>query len=203
MSKELKKYLTTGLESRLGNLQEGCVLIDYRGLNAEQTYDLRHELRRGGIRMMVVHNRLARRVFAQTSAPDTFQGLFRGPTAVLTGRDGALGASKSIVQWRKKNKDLAPIKGGLFQGKALSAEEVGRLAQLPDVATLRTRALSMFLGPMSHLASAAASLLGNFAGCVKARTEALQAGGGGAEPQGAPAAGGEAASQPAGGGGGA
>jgi large subunit ribosomal protein L10 len=180
MSKQLKKFISDAITKRIGDMKDGCVLVDYRGLNSEQTYDLRLELRRGGVRMMVVHNRLARRVFAESKAPEAFQSLFRGPTALLLGKDGALGASKSIVQWRKKNKELAPIKGGLFQGKALSPEDVGRLAQIPDVATLRSQALGYFLGPLTHLATVTASLLSQFAGCVKAHRETLEAGGGGA-----------------------
>lgn len=136
--------------------------------------------------MTVVRNRLARRVFAEHGAPDGFRQLFQGPTAILYGPGGALDASKSISQWRKKNSNLAPIKGGLFQGEALSIEQVETLAAIPDKETLQAQICASLVSPMACLANAARSLLSHFAGCVKARKEELEQGGG--------ASGGDAAS---------
>ncbi|MBI4606402.1 MAG: 50S ribosomal protein L10 [Planctomycetes bacterium] len=181
MAKQLKGIMCTELQKSFRGL-DGCVLINHQGLNSEQTQDLRAALTRGGVEMTVVHNRLARRVFKDLGMVQAFQDLFRGPTAVLYGEDGAISASKSLVQWRKKHKDLAPIKGGLFQGRAMSSAEVERLAALPDVATLRASCLSLLLAPLSGLPSAIQGLLSHFAGAVKARRESLEKGqeGGGA-----------------------
>lgn len=173
MAKELKQILFVDLDKALGPVT-GCILIDYKGINSEQTQDLRSLLSRAGTEMTVIHNRIAKRVFAGKGAPQSFQDLLRGPTAVLHGGDGAVSASKTIVQWRKKNKDLGAIKGGLFQGQAITAAEVERLAALPDAATLRQRVLGMFLYPLTHLASATQSLLANFAGSVKAHRESTE-----------------------------
>jgi len=177
MAKELKTIILGQLERRFGDL-DGCVLIDYRGLDSEQTQDLRASLRKNGILMNVVQNRLARRIFAERGAPPEFGALLKGPTAVLFGGDGAIVASKTIVQWRKKNKDVAAIKGGYFQGRTLTSEDVESLANMPDQATLRSSALGMFLGPLVHLATATQSLLSHFAGAVKAHRETLEASGG-------------------------
>jgi large subunit ribosomal protein L10 len=179
MARELKAIIYRQIDGKFGGL-DGCILIDYQGLNAEQTQDLRSSLRRSGVRMSVVHNRLARRVFRDRGAPQEFEVLLKGPTALLHGEDGVLSASKSIVQWRKKNKDLAAIKGGLFQGKALSIADVEKLATIPDTATLQAQALSMLLGPLSHLATVTAGLLSHFAGAARAHREGLEKGGGGA-----------------------
>jgi large subunit ribosomal protein L10 len=173
MAKELKNIIAKQIEKNVGDL-DGCVLIDYRGLNAEQTQDLRVSLRKSGVLMNVVPNRLARRVFTEHGAPAEFQSLLSGPTAVLFGNDGALTASKSIMQWRKKNKDLAPIKGGLFQGRALSPAEVERLSALPDASQLRERVLALFLSPLNHLASVTQGLLSHFASACKAHRESLE-----------------------------
>ncbi len=181
MAKELKQIIFKELDKSFGSVG-GCVLIDYKGINSELTQDLRTSLRKTGTEMTVVHNRIARRVFGGRGAPEAFQELFSGPTAVLYGEDGAVSASKSIVQWRKKNKDLASIKGGLFQGKAISPQEVEKLSALPDASTLRQTCLGLFLSPMASLANAAQSLLSHFAGAIKAHRESLEKnqGGGGA-----------------------
>ena len=177
MAKELKTIILGQIERRFGDL-DGCVLIDYRGLDSEQTQDLRASLRKNGIVMNVVQNRLAKRIFAERGAPPEFGALLKGPTAILFGGDGAIVASKTIVQWRKKNKDLASIKGGYFQGRALSSSDVESLANTPDQATLRSSVLGLFLGPLVHLATATQSLLSHFPGAVRAHRETLAAAGG-------------------------
>ena len=96
MSKELKKIICEDLASRLRQL-DGCVLIDYRGLDSEQTHDLRCALREKGVQMNVVPNRLARRVLLELGAPRDFCELLQGPTAILFGGEGAFVASKSIA----------------------------------------------------------------------------------------------------------
>jgi large subunit ribosomal protein L10 len=172
MAKELKTLIFKHIQRKFGDL-DGCVLVDFRGLNSEQTLDLRGTLRKSGVLFNVVQNRLARRLFKEKGAPEEFQALFKGPTAILFGSDGAITASKAITQWHRKNKNLAALKGGLFQGRALSALDVQRLATLPDVATLRANVAALMLSPLSVLAQAAAGLLGHFPGCVKARVESL------------------------------
>ena len=168
MSKELKKIICEDLASRLTQL-DGCVLIDYRGLDSEKTYDLRCTLREKGVQMNVVPNRLARRVLLELGAPRDFCELFQGPTAILFGGDGAFVASKSIASWRKKNKDLAPIRGGLLEGETLSPEEVGRLADIPEPEVLRSTIAGMFAAPFTYLASCVKGLTSHFAGCVEAK----------------------------------
>ena len=167
MAKELKQIICEELRSRFTQL-DGCVLIDHRGLDSEQTQDLRCTLREKGVQMNVVPNRLAKRVLLDLGAPSDFCDLIRGPTAILFGGEGAFVASKSIMNWRKKNKDLAEIRGGLFEGEALSPDEVKRLADIPEPEVLRSTIVGMFVAPMTHLASCAKSLTSHFAGCVEA-----------------------------------
>ena len=175
MAKELKQIICEDLRKQFRDV-DGCVLIDFRGLNSEQTQDLRDSLRAEGVRMNVVRNRLARRIFDELGAPPEFREFISGPIAVLFGGDGAFTASKGISKWRKKNADLAAIRGGMFQGQVLSPAEVQSLAEIPEPDVLRAQILSMFLSPMSHLSSCAQALLSHFAGCAKARHESLSAG---------------------------
>jgi len=176
MARELKQILLKELDKTF-RTSDSCVLIDYCGLNSEQTQDLRSVLRKSGIGMSVVQNRIARRVFSARGAPETFQHLFRGPTAILHGEEGAVVASKVIVGWRKKNKDIATIKGGLFHGQMISTEEVESLAKLPDLETLRSIVASQLLSPMACLLAATQGLLSHFPGATKARHESLEKGG--------------------------
>ncbi len=171
MARELKQIICEELRSRFTQL-DGCVLIDHRGLDSEQTQDLRCTLREKGVQMNVVPNRLAKRVLLDLGAPSDFCDLIRGPTAILFGGEGAFVASKSIMNWRRKNKDLAEIRGGMFEGETLSPDDVKRLADIPEPEVLRSTIAGMFVAPMTHLASCAKSLTSHFAGCVEAKAGA-------------------------------
>jgi large subunit ribosomal protein L10 len=174
MAKELKRIVLREFERRFGDM-DGCVLIDYRGLDSAQTVDLRSTLRESGVFMRVVQNRLARRAFsARGDVPPEFEALFKGPTALVFGEDGALSASKLLVRWQKKNQGLAPIKGGLFQGRVLSVEDVGRLSEIPDRPTLQGQLAGLFGAPAQALASPISALLSHFAGAARARQADLE-----------------------------
>ena len=173
MARELKDIITKDIETRFAGM-DGCVVFDYQGLSAEDTFQLRRNLRQDGVRMNVVQNRLSKRVFAEREdIPGEFTDLFSGPTALLTSEEGALRASKSIANWLKETKDSIEIRGGLFEGKVLSKEDVTEMAKIPDKDTLLAQTVGMFLSPVQFLPSAAKSLVSHLAGCAKARHDEL------------------------------
>ena len=173
MARELNDIITRQLETRFGEL-DGFVVFDYQGLSAEDTFQLRSNLRSDGVRMNVVQNRLSKRYFGEREdIPGEFVDLFQGPTALLTCEEGTLRSSKSIANWLKENKDSVEIRGGLFEGKILSKEDVAEMAKIPDKETLLSQTVGMFLSPVQFLPSAAKSLVSHLAGCAKARHEEL------------------------------
>ncbi len=171
MARELKQLICEDLKARFQDM-DGCVLIDFRGLSAEVTEDLRSTLRQQGVQMNVVRNRLAQRVFSEIGLDDEFNTLLTGPIAVLMGGEGAFTASRGIVNWRKKNKEVAEIRGGFFQGRVLQPADIERLAAIPEPEVLRQQVMSQFLAPLTHMSSCAKSLTAHFAGCVKAHHDA-------------------------------
>ena len=173
MARELKEIITRELDTRFGDL-DGYVVFDYQGLSAEDTYQLRSNLRGDGVQMNVVHNRLSKRYFGdRDDIPGEFVDLFQGPTALLTCEEGPLRSSKSIANWLKENKDSVEIRGGLFEGEILSKDDVVEMAKIPDKETLLSQTAGLFLSPVQFLPSAAKSLVSHLAGCAKARHEEL------------------------------
>lgn len=173
MAKELKRLIVRHLAADLGGV-ESCVLVDFRGLDAEKTLDLRAALRKRGVRMAVLHNRLARLALREKGAPEELGMLLRGPTALLFGPDGAISASRSIVEWRKKNAGLAPVKGGFIAGRVIGPEEVEGLARIPDADTLRAGTAARLLSPLGVLANAVSGLVSFLHGASRSRREDLE-----------------------------
>ncbi len=184
MSKQLKQHITNDLKKRIG-LLASYILVDYRGLNSAQSFDLRRVLHEAKVRMNVVPNRLALRILDRwKGAREEFRKFFRGPTAILFGDDGAVSASRVVMQWRKKNKNLLGIKGGVLEGEIIAPAAVEGLSKIPDRPVLLARVAGTFQAPLSRLAMATQQLVGRVAYALDARRKKLEEAGGGAAAEG-------------------
>jgi large subunit ribosomal protein L10 len=179
MSKQLKNFVTEDLKKRFQAL-DSYILVDYRGLNSAQSFELRRLLHEAGTRMTVVPNRLAVRILDRWKGKKgEFRDLFRGPTAILYARDGAVSASKAVMGWKKKNKDLLPIKGGVLGEEILGPKEAEGLSKIPDRPQLLAQVAGCFQGPLSRLAAAMQGIIARVAYALDGRRKKLEEGGGG------------------------
>ena len=127
------------------------LLTEYRGLTVAQLKELRRTLGRTTT-YAVTKNTLAKRAAtdAGISGLDT---LFTGPTALAFVSGDPVEAAKGLREFAKTH-PLLVIKGGVFEGKAVSADEVRRLADLEPREVL----LAKFAGAMkANLSKAAAT----------------------------------------------
>jgi large subunit ribosomal protein L10 len=126
------------------------VLTEYRGLTVKQLTELRRSM--GGAQYTVAKNTLAKR--AATDAGLTgLDALFTGPTALAFVSGDVVEAAKGLRDFAKANPQLV-IKGGIFEGKPLSAAEVTKLADLESREVL----LAKLAGGMKASLSKAAAL---------------------------------------------
>jgi len=118
----------------------GLIFTDYRGLKVPEIQTLRQSLREAGGEFHVVKNTLLRRAMGDdiSNLPDE---LHNGPTATAFLFKEEPSCAKLLVKFAKDHKGFA-IKGGFFEGKALSAAEVEAYSKLPT----RTELLSMLAG---------------------------------------------------------
>ena len=108
------------------------LLTDYRGINVENVTELRAELRKANAEYTVIKNNITKRALAEA-----------GPTAVIMSNEDYLEPSKTIYEFTKNN-EYYKIKGGVIEGKVMTAEEIITLAKLPSKETL----LSMLAGAL-------------------------------------------------------
>ncbi|MEU8183478.1 MULTISPECIES: 50S ribosomal protein L10 [unclassified Micromonospora] len=142
------------------------VLTEYRGLTVSQLTQLRRSLG-ADTSYMVAKNTLAKR--AATDAGITgLDELFTGPTALTFVSGDVVEAAKGLRDFAKANPKLV-IKGGVFEGKAISAAEVTKLADLESREVLLaklagamkgnlSKAAALFQAPLSKTARLAAAL---------------------------------------------
>ena len=128
------------------------LLTDYRGINVADVTELRAELRKSNSEYRVIKNNITRRALAEAGI-EGLDELLAGPTAVIMNNDDYLETAKAIYNYSKEN-DFYKIKGGVIDGKVMTAEEIIALAKLPSRDTLLSMLAGALLGNISKLAVA-------------------------------------------------
>ena len=172
MDKEQKQRLVDELTEKLRS-SDTLIVADYRGLTMPQIDDLRGKLIEHGARFTVVKNTLTRRA-AEAAGADALLALLEGPSAIaFIEADGDMVAvAKALADSEKDTKVLA-IRGGLMQGKTISAADVEELAKLPPFDVLRGQVLGAIIGPLQNLLGLVNAPLQNLVGLIDARIEQL------------------------------
>lgn len=143
---EVKKLAEEMKQSKL------ILLTDYRGINVNDDTTLRRDLRGAGAKYNIIKNNIIRRALAECGIEGLEEKL-EGPTAVVMSSEDYLEPSKIIHKFSKDN-DYYEIKGGVIDGKVMTAEEIITLAKLPSRETLLSMLAGALLGNISKVAVA-------------------------------------------------
>ena len=127
------------------------VLTEYRGLTVSQMTELRRSLG-NETKYSVSKNTLAKRA-ATDAGSDGLDNLFSGPTALAFISGDPVEAAKGLRAFAKANPVLV-IKGGVFEGRAITADEVNQIADLES----REVVLSKLAGDFNGVLATAAGL---------------------------------------------
>ena len=128
------------------------LLTDYRGINVTDVTNLRTDLRNANATYTVIKNNITRRALAECGIEGLDEQLI-GPTAVIMSNEDYLEPAKAIYKFSKDN-DYYKIKGGVIEGKVMTAEEIITLAKLPSRDTLLSMLAGALLGNISKVAVA-------------------------------------------------
>ena len=126
------------------------VLTEYRGLTVKQLTELRRSLGQQA-KYSVAKNTLAKRA-AGDAGIEGLDALFTGPTALAFVKGDVVDAAKALRAFAKANPVLI-IKGGVFEGKAISAEDVNKLADLESREVLLAKLAGAMKGNLSKAAA--------------------------------------------------
>src|SRR4051795_11559332 len=109
------------------NSSSAAVITEYRGLSVKQITELRRSLGRDTT-YAVVKNTLTKRAAADAGVAID-DSLLQGPTAIAFVKGDPVDAAKGLRDFARTH-PLLVIKGGVMEGKAISADEVNRIADL-------------------------------------------------------------------------
>jgi large subunit ribosomal protein L10 len=142
-----------------------AVLTEYRGLNVAAISQLRRQLREAGGEYKIYKNTLVR--FATHDLGLEIDELLTGPTAITFIEGDAAAVAKALRDYARTNPALV-VKGGLLGTKALSADQIRALAELPSRDVLLSQLAGALAAPMQQFAGLLQALPRNFAYGLKA-----------------------------------
>jgi large subunit ribosomal protein L10 len=172
MRRDQKEHVVEELTARL-KAADTLLVADYRGLTMPQIDELRSRLLESGARFTVVKNTLTRRA-AEAAGTDALLTLLDGPSAIaFLEADGDMVAAAKALADAARETQVLEIRGGIMQGRTVTADEVETLAKLPPIDVLRGQVLGAIVAPLTALAGLLDAPLQNLVGLIDARIEQL------------------------------
>jgi large subunit ribosomal protein L10 len=134
----------------------GAVLTEYRGLTVAQLAELRGSLGEHTT-FAVVKNTLTKIAASQAGVAEQLDGLLSGPSAIAFVDGDVVEAAKGLRDFSKANPFLV-IKGGVLDGRAITPDEINRLADLESREVLLAKLAGAMKASMSGAAATFAAL---------------------------------------------
>jgi large subunit ribosomal protein L10 len=148
MPKQVKVDAVAELEQSFRQ-SHAALLAEFRGMKVEEMKDLRRTLAQNGARFKVVKNTLTR-IAATQAGLGTLVPLLKGSTAVAFVEDDPVSAAKALDELAKKYPTLV-VKGGILDGRVLTAEAAGDLARVRPKEELMSQLLGLLNAPAQRL----------------------------------------------------
>ena len=125
------------------------VLTEYRGLTVNELKQLRAQLLGSETSYKVIKNTLARRAAVEAGLGE-LEALFTGPTAVAWVRGDPVMAARVIATFAKDHPALI-VKGGVLEGRVMSAEEAQGLATVDTLDVSRAKVVGLLTGALRQI----------------------------------------------------
>jgi large subunit ribosomal protein L10 len=148
------------------------VLTEYRGLTVRQLTDLRRSL---GVSASyaVVKNTLTK-IAAKEAGIEGIEDHLVGPSAIAFVKGDPVDAAKGLRDFARANPVLV-IKGGVLEGKLLTADEIRKLADLESREVLLARMAGAMKASLANAASLFQAPLTQTARLVEALRQQVEA----------------------------
>ena len=174
MSKPVKELIVADYKKRFEDIED-ALLIDIRGVNANDNNKIRNSLRQKDIRITIVKNTLAKMAFAGSSLEPLSPAMV-GPSALAFGGNSVVEVARELVDWAKKTAHMelkaAVLDGEFFEGEA----GVKRLSEFPTKEEAHGIIVQIALSPGSNVVGGALAPGSNILGIIKEIQERLEDG---------------------------
>ncbi|MEE2934574.1 MAG: 50S ribosomal protein L10 [Planctomycetota bacterium] len=154
MSKYVKDLVTRDIKRRLEGVED-AVLVSCVGMDANTTNELRGELDKRDIHLLVVKNSLARRATEGTQLAAAFEGA-TGQIGVCWGSTDFVSLVKEVVELDKDSDKYVKFvaDGGVMDGERLDADGLKAVSKWPSRQEQISLLVGQILGPGAQLSAA-------------------------------------------------
>jgi large subunit ribosomal protein L10 len=174
MSKQVKELMIDDYRNRFASI-DGALVVDVRGIDANDNNSMRLGLLEKNIRVTVIRNTLARKAFNGTSL-EALESSLTGPTALAYGGESVVDVARALVDWAKKVKNL-DLKGAVLDGTYFDGEAgVKQLSEFPTKDEAQAKVVQLILSPARNIVGATLGPGGAILGIVKQIEEKLEKG---------------------------
>jgi large subunit ribosomal protein L10 len=182
--KSEKKQQADELRAQLATVST-VILSTFQGITVEDDTKLRRQVEAAGGKYQVVKNTVAERAGEGSPASDLLKNLKGTNSIAYTSADPVLLAK--ILTKVAKDVPAFKFRAGWVEGRVISIQEIGQLAQLPSKEELISKIMFMLNAPAQRIATATAAVTRNLAVVVSEAVKANKFGGGAAPAAEAPA----------------
>ncbi len=150
MSKALKKLIVEELVADYKD-KKNLVLVNFKGIDAQQTNVLKRDLSEKNINARVVKNSLASIAFEKIGISELGQ-MLEAPTVVATNDDDPVELVKTL---KKCSEEISgfDIVGGWVDGGLMSVADISVLASIPSREVVLTQIVFAIQAPVVQIAS--------------------------------------------------
>ena len=124
------------------------IVTDYRGLKVADMQTFRGNLRPSGAEVHIAKNTLTR-IAASNAGVSGLDALLVGPSALVFAYEDPVQTAKAVSDFVRTSRILT-VKGGVMEGREVSAADVEAIATLPSREELQAKLLGMLVSPMSR-----------------------------------------------------
>ncbi len=136
------------IKDELGS-SPAVVLTEYRGLTVNELKELRSQLLRAETAYKVIKNTLARRAATEAGLGE-LEAVFTGPTAVAWVKGDPVAAAKVLATFAKDHPALI-VKGGVLDGRVMSADEAQGLATVDSLDVSRAKIVGLLTAALQQI----------------------------------------------------
>ena len=169
MSKVIKQMEMDALKSAFNGVRDMVVLSSEK-LNCQIDYSMRAALRKKNIRVLMVKNTLARRVFDEMGMK--VESCWQGTTLVAWGGTSLAELSKDIDVFVKKNAKLLKVKTAVSEGLEI---EFRIALAMPTRSEAIARVVGLAMAPASRLVGQLTGPASRISGQLKTISEKVEA----------------------------
>lgn len=148
MRKEEKTALVEEISQGLGRASIAMV-SEYRGMTAGEATEVRRRLRAVRGELRVAKNTLIRRAIKDSSFAALDEKL-GGPVGLILSFADPVELAKTVTGMRELG-DKFKVRGGVLDGKPLTAEEIQALAALPPREVILAQLLGLIMAPATRV----------------------------------------------------